>query len=74
MPLSLPAMGAAVICDGKELETYGVKQDGTSSLEAFIASEAGKVRTLFPTRTNSLIKNRQMAAIQNHVLEQFEQL
>ncbi|KAH9177555.1 hypothetical protein EDB89DRAFT_2064530 [Lactarius sanguifluus] len=42
MPLSLPSMNAAVVCDGKELETYDVKQEGTSSLTAFIASEAGK--------------------------------
>ena len=80
MPLSLPAMGAAVICDGKELEAYDAKRDGTSSLTAFIASEAGKVRTLSPPRTNSLIKNHCGTkwlcdlAIQNHVLQQFEQL
>ncbi|KAH9072853.1 hypothetical protein EDB83DRAFT_2516616 [Lactarius deliciosus] len=42
MPLSLPSMNAAVVCDGRELETYDVKQEGTSSLTAFIASEAGK--------------------------------
>ncbi|KAI9465921.1 hypothetical protein BJY52DRAFT_1220628 [Lactarius psammicola] len=36
MPLSLPSMNVAIVCDGKELETYDVKQ------EAFIASEAGK--------------------------------
>jgi hypothetical protein len=35
-------MNAAVVCDGKELETYDVKQEGTSSLTAFIPSEAGK--------------------------------
>ncbi|KAI9441450.1 hypothetical protein H4582DRAFT_2073628 [Lactarius indigo] len=35
-------MNAAIVCDGKELETYDVKQEGTSSLTAFIASEAGK--------------------------------
>lgn len=35
-------MNAAIVCDGKELETYGVKQEGTSTLTAFIASEAGK--------------------------------
>lgn len=38
-------MNAAVVCDGKELETYDVKQEG-SSLTAFVASEAGKVRTV----------------------------
>ncbi|KAI9441455.1 hypothetical protein H4582DRAFT_1932784 [Lactarius indigo] len=42
MPLSLSSMNAAVVCNDKELETYDVKQEGTSSLTAFIASEAGK--------------------------------
>ncbi|KAH9066481.1 hypothetical protein EDB87DRAFT_726540 [Lactarius vividus] len=42
MPLSLLSLNAAIVCDGKELETYDVKQEGTSSLRAFIASEAGK--------------------------------
>ncbi|KAH9006363.1 hypothetical protein EDB86DRAFT_3098017 [Lactarius hatsudake] len=42
MPLSLPSMSVAIVCDGKELETYDVKQEGMSSLTAFIASEAGK--------------------------------
>ncbi|KAN0130158.1 hypothetical protein V8E53_012103 [Lactarius tabidus] len=42
MPLSLPAMNAAIVCDGKELETYDVKQESTSSMTGFIASEAGK--------------------------------
>ena len=41
-------MNAAIVCDGKELETYDVKQEGTSSLTAFVASEAGKVRVLPP--------------------------
>lgn len=35
-------MNAAIVCDGNELEVYDVKQEGTSSLSAFIASEAGK--------------------------------
>ncbi|KAH9050312.1 hypothetical protein EDB84DRAFT_1555645 [Lactarius hengduanensis] len=35
-------MNAAVVCDGKVLETYDVKQEGTSSLTAFIPSETGK--------------------------------
>jgi hypothetical protein len=47
MPLNLPAMSAAIVCDGKELETYDVKPESTSSLTGFIASEAGKVRTFF---------------------------
>ncbi|KAH9043082.1 hypothetical protein EDB85DRAFT_1913519 [Lactarius pseudohatsudake] len=42
MPLSLLSLNAAIVCDDKELETYDVKQEGTSSLRAFIASEAGK--------------------------------
>ncbi|KAH8996752.1 hypothetical protein EDB92DRAFT_1814117 [Lactarius akahatsu] len=42
MPLSLPSMSVAIVCDGEELETYDVKQEGMSSLTAFIASEAGK--------------------------------
>ncbi|KAH9072858.1 hypothetical protein EDB83DRAFT_137851 [Lactarius deliciosus] len=42
MPLSLPSMNVAVVCDGKVLETYDVKQEGTSSLTAFIPSETGK--------------------------------
>ncbi|KAH9067808.1 hypothetical protein EDB87DRAFT_1573363 [Lactarius vividus] len=42
MPLSLPSMNAAIVCDGMELETYDVKQEGTSSLRAFVASETGK--------------------------------
>ncbi|KAI9465925.1 hypothetical protein BJY52DRAFT_1243489 [Lactarius psammicola] len=42
MPLTLPSMSAAIICDGKELERYDAKQEGTSLLTAFIASEAGK--------------------------------
>ena len=43
---SLPAMNAAIVCDGKDLETYNVKQDGTSSLAAFVSSEAGKVSAI----------------------------
>ena len=39
-------MNAAIVCDGKDLETYNVKQDGTSSLVAFVSSEAGKVSAI----------------------------
>jgi hypothetical protein len=46
MPLNLPAMSAAIVCDGKELETYDVKPESTSSLMGFIASEAGNVTVL----------------------------
>lgn len=42
-------MNAAIVCDGKVLETYNVLQDGTSSLTAFVTSEAGKVRAFFPS-------------------------
>jgi hypothetical protein len=45
MPLTLPAMNVAIVCNDEELETYDVKQEGTSTLTAFVASEAGKVRT-----------------------------
>lgn len=45
-------MHAAIVCDGKELETYDVKQEGTSSLIAFVASEAGKQFKI--TYSNSL--------------------
>lgn len=44
-------MNVAIICEGRELETYNVKQEGASSLTAFVASEAGKVRAFFPPRT-----------------------
>ena len=36
-------MNVAIVCEGRELEMFGVKQDSTASLTAFIASEAGKV-------------------------------
>ena len=36
-------MNVAIVCEGRELEMFGVKQDSTTSLTAFIASEAGKV-------------------------------
>ena len=41
-------MNVAIVCDGKELETYDVKQEGISLLTGFIASEAGKVREFLP--------------------------
>jgi hypothetical protein len=50
MPLNLPAMNATIVCDGKELDTYDVKQNGTSSLTAFVAGEAGKVRAFLSFR------------------------
>ena len=47
MPLTLPPFNFAIICDGKELETYDVKEEtleeGPDSITAFVASEAGKV-------------------------------
>lgn len=48
MPLHLPSLSLAIICDGTELETYDVKPEGPSSIRAFVASEAGKVSV--PTR------------------------
>jgi len=42
MPLSLEALNFAIICDGYELETHDVKQEGANSIRAFVASEAGK--------------------------------
>ena len=46
MPLRLPQLSFAIICEGNELETYDVKPEGPSSLKAFVASAAGKVGTL----------------------------
>ena len=43
MPLSLQSLDFAIICDGNELEMYGAKQDGPNSMQAYVASEAGKV-------------------------------
>ncbi len=73
-------MNAAIVCDGKELETYDMKQEGTSSLTAFIASEAGKVRafqerfpplglTHYEPPRNQSFRD---SAIQNHVHQQFD--
>ncbi len=69
-------MNAAIVCDGKELETYDVKQEGTSSLTAFIASEAGKVRAFSPLTNYEPPRNQSFrnSAIQNHVFEQFDKL
>ena len=43
MPLSLQSLDIAFICDGNELETYDTKQDGPNAMQAYVASEAGKV-------------------------------
>ena len=43
MPLILQSLNFAIICDGNELETYDVKQEGPNTITAFVASEAGKV-------------------------------
>ncbi len=74
-------MNAAIVCDGKELETYDVKQEGTSSLTAFIASETGKVRAfqvspLGPTHFTNRRGTQSFrdSAIQNQGLEQFDKL
>ncbi|KAI0002425.1 hypothetical protein BJV74DRAFT_815724 [Russula compacta] len=42
MPLHLPSLSLAIICDGIELETHDAKHEGPSSIRAFVASEAGK--------------------------------
>jgi hypothetical protein len=72
MPLSLPTMKAAIMCNDKELEAYDVKQEGTSSLTAFIASEAGKVRPPptdpLPTVVEPIGSG---SGVQNHALKQF---
>ena len=43
MPLILQSLNFAIVCDGNELETYDVKQEGPNTITAFVASEAGKV-------------------------------
>ena len=43
MPLSLPSLNLAIICDGYELEMHDAKQDGPNSIRAYVASEVGKV-------------------------------
>ena len=43
MSLSLLSLEFAIVCEGNELETYDVKQEGLNSTTAFVASEAGKV-------------------------------
>jgi hypothetical protein len=43
MPLSLLPLNFAITCEGNELETYDVVQEGPNSTRAYVASEAGKV-------------------------------
>ena len=43
MPLSLLPLNFAIACEGNELETYDVVQEGPNSTRAYVASEAGKV-------------------------------
>ena len=43
MPLCLPQLNFAIICEGNELETFDVKQERPSLVTAFVASAAGKV-------------------------------
>jgi hypothetical protein len=43
MPFNLLPLNFAIICEGNELETYDVVQEGPNSTRAFVASEAGKV-------------------------------
>ncbi|KAH9011325.1 hypothetical protein EDB85DRAFT_2297162 [Lactarius pseudohatsudake] len=47
-------MNAAVVCDGKVLETYDVKQEGTSSLTAFIPSETGTIANRHGTNHSTI--------------------
>jgi len=42
MPLRLPQLNLAIICEENELEMFDVKQEGPSLVRAFVASEAGK--------------------------------
>ncbi len=79
MPVSLPSLSAAVVCDGKELETYNVEQESASFSKAFIASEAGKVSVFSPLGTGRslqtpLSQSFHDSAIQNHFLQQFGRL
>jgi hypothetical protein len=46
MPLSVQSLGVTIVCDGNELQTYDVKQEGPNSIMAFVASEAGKVSSV----------------------------
>ncbi|KAF8487195.1 hypothetical protein DFH94DRAFT_797571 [Russula ochroleuca] len=48
MPLSLPLLNFAIICEGNELETYDIKQEGPNSTRAFVASvpSAGRQRQI----------------------------
>ncbi len=48
MPLTVQSLSVAIICDGEELEAYGVKQEDRNSITAFVASEVGKVSARFP--------------------------
>jgi hypothetical protein len=46
MPLNVQSFGVTIVCDGDELQTYDVKQEGPNSITAFVASEAGKVSSV----------------------------
>jgi hypothetical protein len=43
MPLTLLALKCFIFCDGEEMETHAVQQEGVSTLVGYVASEAGKV-------------------------------
>ena len=47
MPLQIDGYTASVHCDGKELEEYGVKQEGARTVSCWIPSESGKVRVVY---------------------------
>ena len=46
MTLNVQSFGVTVVCDGDELQTHDVKQEGQNSITAFVASEAGKVSSV----------------------------
>lgn len=47
MPLKLNGYSASVRCDGEELEHYDAKQDNPRTASCWIASESGRVRSLY---------------------------
>jgi hypothetical protein len=66
MPLTLLAMNFAVFCDGKEMETHAVQQEGVSTLLGYLASEAGKVSVQQVFKNYHHEHRLSVLAIQNH--------
>jgi hypothetical protein len=52
MPIRLPQLDLAIICEENELEMFDVEQEGPSLVRAFVASEAGKVSVSPPPKKN----------------------